>query len=61
MKARIYKDEDGFWMARIQEQPASNGSDAVFVRQLIPVPPSATAAQAAEALMRLVDRGNHVR
>lgn len=61
MKARIYKDEDGFWMAHIQEQPASSGSDAVFVRQLIPVPPSASAAQAAEALARLIDRRNHVR
>lgn len=61
MKAHVFKDPDGFWVARVEEVPASGSIGGVWRRQTLPLPPSATAAQAAEALGRVLDaeRGRH--
>lgn len=55
MKAHVFKDPDGFWAARIEEQPDREGFGGVWRRQTLPVPPSASASQAADALARLLD------
>lgn len=55
MKAQVFKDPDGFWVARIEEVPASGGVGGVWRRHTLPVPPSATLVQAVEAFDRLID------
>lgn len=59
MRAQVYRDEAGFWMARIEEQPANpenRGIVAVYRRQALPVPASATREQAEHALRLLMSR-----
>lgn len=55
MRVHVFKDQDGFWAARIEEQPACECVGGVWRRQTLPVPPSASASQAADALARLLD------
>lgn len=55
MRAHVFKDPDGFWAARIEERPAREGFGGVWRRQTLPVPPSASASQAADSLARLLD------
>lgn len=61
MRAHVFKDPDGFWVARVEETPASGSVSGVWRRQTLPVPSSATPAQAADALARMLDaeRGRH--
>lgn len=55
MRAHVFRDQDGFWAARIEDEPAQGGVGGVWRRQTLPIPPSASAAQAADALARLLD------
>lgn len=59
MKADIFRDESGFWHARIEEDegaPENRGVGAVYRRRLLPVPPSASYEEAREALRRIMSR-----
>lgn len=45
MKAEVYRDNAGFWMARIEEDastPENRGIGRVYRRQMLPVAPSAS-------------------
>ncbi len=55
MRVHVFKDQDGFWSARIEEDSAQGCVGGVWRRQTLPVPPSASASQAADALARLLD------
>lgn len=59
MKAEVYRDGAGFWMARIQEDdstPENRGIGTVYRRQMLPVAPSASRAEAEAALRRVMSR-----
>lgn len=59
MRAYAYRDEAGFWMAHIEEQrdnPENRGMGAVYRRQMMPVPASATKEDAEHALRILMSR-----
>lgn len=59
MRASVYRDEAGFWMAHIEEQsdnPENRGIGAVYRRQVLPVPASATRDEAEHALRMLMSR-----
>lgn len=59
MRAHVYRDEAGFWMAHIEEQadsPEGRGIGAVYRRQTLPVPATATREQAEHALRMLMSR-----
>jgi hypothetical protein len=56
MKAEVYRDNAGFWMARIEEDastPENRGIGRVYRRQMLPVAPSASKAEAEAALLRV--------
>ena len=55
MKAEVYRDNAGFWMARIEED-ASTPENRVYRRQMLPVAPSASKAEAEAALRRVMSR-----
>lgn len=59
MKAEVYRDNAGFWMARIEEDastPENRGIGRVYRRQMLPVAPSASKAEAEAALRRVMSR-----
>ena len=59
MRAQVYRDTEGFWVARIEEQPdnpENRGTGAVYRRQVLPVPASATREEAEHALSLLMSR-----
>ena len=59
MKAEVYRDNAGFWMARIEEDastPENRGIGSVYRRQMLPVAPSASKAEAEAALRRVMSR-----
>lgn len=59
MKAGIYRDGVGFWMARIEEDastPESSQVGKVYRRQMLPVAPSASREEAEAALRRIMSR-----
>lgn len=59
MNAEVYRDEGGFWFARIEEDtgaPEGAGFSAVYRRQALPVPPSATQSAAEAALRCALER-----
>lgn len=59
MKAEVYRDNAGFWMARIEEDastPENRGIGRVYRRQMLPVAPSASRAEAESALRRVMSR-----
>lgn len=59
MKAEVYRDNAGFWMARIEEDastPENRGIGRVYRRQMLPVAPSASRAEAEAALRRVMSR-----
>lgn len=59
MKAEVYRDNAGFWMARIEEDastPENRGIGTVYRRQMLPVAPSASRAEAEAALRRVMSR-----
>lgn len=59
MKAEVYRDNAGFWMARIEEDastPENRGIGRVYRRQMLPVAPSASKAEAEAALRRAMSR-----
>lgn len=59
MKAEVYRDNAGFWMARIEEDvntPENRDIGTVYRRQMLPVAPSASRAEAEAALRRVMSR-----
>lgn len=59
MRAEVYRDSAGFWMARIEEDanaPESKGIGTVCRCQALPVTPSASRAEAEAALRRVMSR-----
>ena len=59
MKAEVYRDNVGFWMARIEEDasaPENRGIGSVYRRQMLPVAPTASRAEAEAALRRVMSR-----
>ena len=59
MKAEVYRDSAGFWMARIEEDastPENRCIGTVYRRQMLPVAPSASRAEAEAALRRVMSR-----
>lgn len=59
MRAEVYRDNAGFWMARIEEDastPENRGIGAVYRRQMLPVAPTASRAEAEAALRRVMSR-----
>lgn len=59
MKASVYRGEEGFWMARVEESgysPESSGVVAVYRRIILPIPHSATQEEAEHALSRIMSR-----
>lgn len=59
MKAEVYRDNAGFWMARIEEDastPENRGIGRVYRRQMLPVAPSVSKAEAEAALRRVMSR-----
>lgn len=59
MRAEVCRDGAGFWMAHIEEEAASpegRGAGRVYRRQTLPVAPSASRAEAEEALRRIMSR-----
>ena len=59
MKAEVYRDNAGFWLARIEEDvntPENRGIGTVYRRQMLPVAPSASRAEAEAALRRVMSR-----
>lgn len=59
MRAYVYRDECGFWMAHIEETnytPENSGVVALYRRVFLPVPHSATKEEAEAALRRVMSR-----
>lgn len=59
MKAGIYRDSSGFWMAHIEEDartPENPQIGKVYRRQTLPVAPSASREEAEAALRRIMSR-----
>lgn len=59
MRAYVYRDEHGFWMAHIEEtnySPENSGVVALYRRVVLPVPLSATKEEAEAALRRVMSR-----
>lgn len=59
MRAEVYRDSSGFWMARIEEDasaPESKGIGTVCRCQTLPVASSASRAEAEAALRRVMSR-----
>lgn len=59
MRAYVYRDEHGFWMAHIEETnytAENSGVVALYRRVVLPVPLSATKEEAEAALRRVMSR-----
>lgn len=59
MRAEVYRDGAGLWMARIEEDaatPENRCVGAVYRHRMLPVAPTASRAEAEAALRRIMSR-----
>lgn len=59
MKADLFRDESGFWMARIEvdaSTPENKGTREPYRYKTLPVDPLASRAEAEAALRRVMSR-----